>query len=459
MISPLESRILDANSEYLGTSVRALMENAGKALAEFLEDTTSGRILFICGSGNNGGDGYAAYRHLSHRADICAFRRPRSPLCVEMSESVDTIDFESLDAGSYEAIVDCVLGTGPSGKIRDEYARYVRWINSCGTKIVACDVPTGFGTDECVHADATVTFHDMKEGMDEAVCGTIVICDIGIPEEAGTMVGKGDFLRYPVPSDDSHKGQNGRLVIVGGGPYIGAPVMAALASLRVGTDLVTVFTPRRSFIPIASYSPSYMVRCLGNDVLDPSDVDVIVEACGKADALLIGPGLGTDRATAEAVRSITGSVDIPIVIDADGITCISGSIPDGKNIIFTPHSAELSRLTDTRMPDDEEVSAFCKKNGCVVLRKGHVDTIYGNNGRMRRNSTGSPGMTVGGTGDVLAGTVAGLVAKGMDPFDAACLGAHICGLAGERSFDRNSYGMTAVDVIDNIGPVLKDGLR
>lgn len=455
MITAMDSRVLDANSEALGVSVETLMRNAGSALAEYAGKLSEKRILFICGSGNNGGDGYAAYLLLKDRADVCAFREPKSQLCKKMSDGVPTVPFDGIDLDRYDVIVDCVLGTGPSGELRPEYREYVRFVNASGKKVVACDIPTGFGTSEQVEPYATVTFHDEKEGM-SGRCGIIEVRDIGIPEEASTYLGKGDFLRYPVPKSDSHKGQNGRLIIVGGGPYIGAPIMAAMASLRAGTDLVTVMTPKASFIPISSFSPAYMVKCLSGNVLNAKDVETIVEACSNADALLIGPGLGRSEETVAAVREILAKTDVPAVVDADGITCMAGAIPEGRGLVFTPHEREFSRLVGEGASDDD-AQKFCG-NGHVVLRKGPVDRIYSGD-RIRFNRTGSPGMTVGGTGDVLAGTVAGLLAKGIDGFDAACLAAYICGLAGERAFDRNSYGMTATDVIDGIGPVLKEGLE
>ena len=457
MITALDSRVLDANSEALGVSVETLMENAGSALADFVAKESSGRILFICGSGNNGGDGYAAHRILKDGSDVCAFREPKTPLCRKMADGITTIPYEQLDLAQYDVVVDCVLGTGVSGTLRPEYLRYINDLNSSGKKIVSCDVPTGFGTENSIKPYATVTFHDEKEGMGIG-CGIVKVCDIGIPKNAETIIGKGDFLRYPVPKDDSHKGQNGRLVIIGGGPYVGAPIMAALASLRAGTDLVTVMTPKASFIPIASYSPSYMVRCLNGQSLCMDDVDSVIEACDRADAMLIGPGLGTSEETAEAVRAIIEGTKVPAAVDADGITCIAGHVPKGRGLVFTPHAAELSRLLGKKDASDEDVSSYCKEYGCTVLRKGQIDKIYCAD-RLRMNRTGSPGMTVGGTGDVLAGTTAGLLAKGMSKFDAACLGAYICGLAGERAFGKQSYGMTATDVIDNIGQVLKDGLE
>lgn len=453
----LDSRVLDANSEALGVSVETLMANAGRALASAVRELTEGRALIICGSGNNGGDGYAAYAHLKDITDVCRFREPKSPLCRRMSENVASVPYEIVDLDQYDLIVDCVLGTGPEGKLREEYIHYIDRLNASGKRVLSCDVPTGFGTDTMVKPYMTVTFHDEKEGMGDG-CGIVRVCDIGIPEEAYSVVGKGDFIRYPVPDPDSHKGQNGRLVIIAGGPYVGAPIMAAMASLRVGTDLVTVMTPRPSFIPIASYSPAYMVRRLSGDVLCTDDVEGIVSACSKADALLIGPGLGTAPETADAVVEILSKTDVPAIIDADGITCVAGRLPKRKGMIFTPHSAEIDRLTGIKNVSDAQASEFASANGCVILRKGPTDRIFFD-GKVRSNRAGSPGMTVGGTGDVLAGTVAGLVSKGMRGFDAACLAAYICGKAGEKAFEKDSYGMTATDVIASIGAVLKEGLE
>ena len=158
MITALDSRVLDANSEALGISVETLMRNAGSALASVVSEI-QGRILFICGSGNNGGDGYAAYRSVKDRADVCAFREPKSGLCRKMAEGIETIPFEKIDLGRYDVLVDCVLGTGPSGELKPEYKEYVRFVNSSGKKVVACDIPTGFGTSEQAEPDVTVTFH------------------------------------------------------------------------------------------------------------------------------------------------------------------------------------------------------------------------------------------------------------------------------------------------------------
>lgn len=454
----MESKILDRNSECLGISVESLMENAGRELANAVDTFAVGRILFVCGSGNNGGDGYAASAYLRSGADYCAFREPRSELCIRMSKRVDNVPYDDDIMSGYDTIVDCVLGTGVEGELRPHYLEYIERLNSLGKTVISCDVPSGLGCSDCVRANVTVTFHDVKTGMDEDVCGRILIADIGIPDEARSRVNRGDFLRYPIPRKDSHKGQNGRLVIVGGGPYVGAPVCAAMAAVRAGADLVTLFTPRRSFVPIAAMSSSFIVKELGSEYLSPEDLSKITEACGNADALLIGPGIGRlEPGVQEATRTIVRNIDIPIVIDADGITNVSGWVVPRKDMLFTPHSRELARLLGRDGASDEEISSFCG-DGAVVLRKGMVDRIYSKD-EVRHNTSGCAGMTVGGTGDVLAGIVAALLSKGMSAFDSACLGAHICGLAGEMAFEEHSFGMSAEDVISHIGHVLKEGLE
>ncbi len=452
MISPLDSRVLDANSEALGINVDELMVNAGEALADVITDMFSGKkILFVCGTGNNGGDGYVAARLLD--ADVAFFKEPKTMPAMNAFRKIENrpMIFDEKLLSDYDVIVDCVLGTGVSGDVREPYAGYIDSVNRSGKTVIACDVPSGFGTSRTVKADMTVTFHDIKEGMDERFCGNIIIADIGIPPEAYDLVGRGDVLRYPVPGKDSHKGENGRLLIIGGGPYTGAPAMAGMAALRIGADLVHIATPESSFLAIASASPSFIVHRLPGNRLDIGSVDALIEMSQKVDSVLIGPGLGSDDSTKKAVIEFVMRCDRPIVVDADAITALSGNIPK-KNIIFTPHRGEYRTLADGKDPKDA-----ASEIGCVIVLKGPEDIITDGT-KVRRNASGTPAMTVGGTGDVLAGAISGLLSKGMTPFDAGCLGAYICGRAGEMGFDEFSYGLVATDVIDNIARVLREEL-
>ncbi len=351
----------------------------------------------------------------------------------------------------FDVVVDCALGTGISGEVKEPYLGFIRDVNRSEAFVVSADVPSGFGTATAVEPDATVTFHDVKTGMD-CGCGRIVVADIGIPEDAWRKVGPGDMIRYPVPSPASHKGNNGRLMVIGGGPYFGAPAMSAMAALRIGADIVRVFTPESSYREVAAASPVLMATRLPGDRLDDSSVDMLLEESRGYDAVLIGPGLGSSEETAKAVARFIRGCGRPMTIDADAISAVKGlemKVP----AVLTPHAREFSRISEGRTPD-ETASAM----KAVILLKGKDDVVT-DGGRTRVNATGTPAMTGAGTGDVLAGATAGLLAKGMDAFDAACLAAYICGKAGEEAFESKSFGLIATDVIDAIPTVLRKGLR
>ena len=449
MIRPIDSAVMDANAEVMGIKVCDLMENAGSALSEVIGDMfPDAKVLFVCGPGNNGGDGYVAARIMG--ADVMSLAEPKTSLAKEQADKIDHRKFDASVLSDYDVIVDCALGTGLHGKLKAPYDSYVDAINEFDGIVVSCDIPSGFGTDKAIIPDVTVTFHDIKEGMDTDNSGTIFVMDIGMPQKAYDIIGKGDMKRYPVPKDDSHKGQNGRLLVIGGGPYIGAPAMSSLAALRVGTDLVHIATPEQSFQGICSVSPAFIMHKLSGDVLTEEHLNQLSELVKDADAVLIGPGLGRDERTIAAVRKFVKKCKKPMVIDADAITAMADSgIVKDTPMIYTPHHSEFKRLSSKKDPADA-----ANDLGAVVVLKGKEDIITDGT-RTRRNVTGTSGMTVGGTGDVLAGTIAGLLSKGMDAFDAGCLGAYVCGRAGELSFDEFSYGMLPTDMIDNIGRVLR----
>ena len=461
MITPLDSRVMDANAEALGVSVKELMGNAGRAVAEFLKETYPGkRYAFFCGHGNNGGDGFAAASLLpKERVKVFCITSPdriRSPVVRGYMERTGKSPRQSdLDDTDFDVLVDCGLGTGLSGNLRPEYADYVRFANSFNGPKVAVDVPTGLGTDISVKADITIALHEVKTGMNEENCGRIVVKDIGMPDKAFAETGPGDMLRYPVPAPGSHKGANGSLLVIGGGPYFGAPAMAAMAALRTGTDLVTVAAPESVFHEIAAASPVLMIEKLPGDHVDTCHLDRLLEMAANSTAVLIGPGLGKNEGTQALVRMFVRKCPVPIAIDADGLNALGKDFkaPNG-NIVLTPHAKEFERLGGNR----ENVPDGARNLGCTVLFKGRID-IISNGDRTKFNNTGCAGMTGAGTGDVLAGITAALLSKGMSAFDAACLAAYISGKAGELAFVEKSYGMIATDVIDCIPEVLREGLK
>jgi len=462
MMDHFDSRILDINSEVFGVTVNDLMDNAGTALADVVRDMFRGkRILVVCGNGNNGGDGLAAAYHLLGENVTVALLSSPDRIKSEASKLrlgmlIMPKQFSELSVDDYDVVVDCVLGTGVRDEVYGDVADYIFKVNTFVGAVVSADIPTGFGTSKAIVPDVTVTFHDIKEGMNENNCGTIIVADIGIPPDAAFFVGPGDMLRYPIPEDWSHKGQNGRLLIVGGGPYIGAPALAAMAAQRIGVDLVRIATPKRSFIQISSMSPTFITFELSGDVVNEDDVPMLIEMSSNVDAVLIGPGIGTDERTVSAMKKFARSCKVPMIVDADAIAPLT-SYRFKTPVIFTPNGKEMDRMLEISGEEFGEGLAKKFKNA-VIVAKGEKDMIT-NGTRTRCNDTGCPAMTIGGTGDALAGIVAGLVSKGVDIFNAGCLGAYICGLAGEYAFMDCSYGMTALDLIECIPFVLKDHLE
>ena len=457
-MSPQDSRVMDANAEALGVSVTELMGNAGRAVADFLDERFRGkRVLFVCGPGNNGGDGFAAASLMDPSTVSVALLKKPSDIHTDAAWHFYSqlrcpiLEYSKVDLDSYDVIVDCALGTGMKGNVREPYRGFIAATEGRGN-VVSVDVPSGLGSDVSVLPVATVTFHDMKEGMTRENSGEIVISDIGIPAEAVDVVGPGDMLRYPVPGRDSHKGENGRLMIIAGGPYFGAPMMASMSALRVGTDMVRLYVPESVHQQVSSASPVLMVTALPGDRLTCGSVDLLLEESAGYDAVLIGPGLGTDPDTREAVRRFVSGCARPMVIDADGLTAVAGMTFDG-NVVLTPHRREFRNLGGSCCPNE-----LAEKLNATVLLKGANDEISDGR-RTRLNRTGTPAMTGAGTGDVLAGAVAGLLAKGMTPFDSACLAAYICGKAGEYAFTDKSYGLIATDIVEEIPHVLRDLLR
>jgi len=345
------------------------------------------------------------------------------------------------------------------------------------------DVPTGFGCNIAIKPNYTVTFHDIKEGMNEKNSGKIIVVDIGIPKKAVDFVGPGELVTYyPIPKKDSHKGDNGRVLVIGGGPYIGAPALSAFAALRTGSDLVFVVTPKKaakaitSFSPllikpeelakeIAKFSPNLIVGELNDyEILTPEDIEIIENYIPKIDSVVIGPGLGSNKKTKDAVEKIIlkcAKRGKSLVIDADAIQVV-GKKPEiikYTETVITPHAGEFKELTNTKLDDKLEhrkkkEEEWSKKLGVTILLKGPID-IISDGKQTKLNDIHNPAMTVGGTGDVLAGIIGGLLSKGVESFNAARIGAFLNGYAGNFAFKNKSYGLIATDIIEEIPNVLK----
>jgi NAD(P)H-hydrate epimerase len=506
MISVNEVKVLDINSEFFGVPTITLMENAGKNVAYFINKKLKlqeKNIIIFCGTGNNGGDGFVAGRYLSKDHNITIYLTGKNS---EIKTNISKKNFKKIqntkikfyDTNSKlkiedlisknNIIIDSMLGIGLSGNLREPYSKIVKKINVSKNKtIISIDVPTGLGTNMSIKPHYTITFHDIKKGMNNSNCGTIQIVDIGIPKKAIDYVGPGElFTYYPIPKKDSHKGENGRLLIVGGGPYLGAPALSSYAAQRTGIDLIYIAVPKkvaraitvntfkqikpeRLAKDILKLSPTLIIKELNDEnKLIENDVKIIESFLHKSDSLLIGPGLGSDNETQKAVKKIITLFiknNKSIIIDADAIKVIGKNLDIIKNskTVLTPHTGEFKELTGINLSNDlqermKNVETWAKKLDITILLKGPVD-IISNGKETKLNDVHNESMTVGGTGDVLAGIVGALLSKCISPYNSARIGIFINGIAGNMAFKKRSYGLIATDIIDEIPNVLIKFLR
>jgi len=352
-----------------------------------------------------------------------------------------------------------MLGTGVTGALREPEATAAAAIDDADATVVSVDVPSGVDANTgeaaagAVDADRVVTFHDAKPGLD-AVDADVTVADIGIPDAAETVVGPGD-LTFLERDPTAHKGDFGRVLVIGGGPYTGAPALAARASLRAGADLAYVACPANVADTVQGYGESLIVRPLAGDLVGTAHVDPLLDYATTVDTVVLGPGLGDADGTRETVRQFLGSYDGRVVVDADALAEVP-SVDTDADLLCTPHRGELAGMggPDADGSDDfaAAVAEFAAEVDATLLVKGPEDLIADGE-TTRRNRTGNPGMTVGGTGDVLAG-VAGALACAQPLDRAGAIAAYANGLAGDRVVDRQGYGLLPTDLIDELPGVL-----
>ena len=461
-ISSEEMHSLDMNCAYFGLIPLQLMENAGAALAHEVKASSPGkRIAIVAGRGNNGGDAFVAARHLvgfevttyhlGRSRDIATEEAKRNWEILKRlgHDLVEVADAGDLNLKNCDLVVDAIFGTGVRGPVKGLEAAAIDIINQSGKPILSVDVPSGMGTNKAVRADIVVTFHRPKPGL----VGEVKVVDIGIPPEAEFFVGPGDLWLVGKRTPESHKGDSGRILVIGGGPYTGAPALTAMAALRAGADIVTVATPRSASATVAGFSPNLIVRELSQDHLCLQDLELLKDQILRHDVVVMGMGLGRNPETIEALAKI-----IPLckktVIDADALQ------PDlSLKGIVTPHAGEFQRISGVLLSDAgyrervEPLKAYAREKGLVVLLKGKVDLISDGEA-VRANTTGNPGMTVGGTGDVLAGVTAAFYAR-TSAMRAATAAAFVNGKAGDLVYLEKDFGMVATDVIEKIPEAMR----
>lgn len=483
MISTDRMAAIDANAAALGVPRKQLMESSGNAVARVVRSVAEPgeSVELVCGRGNNGGDASVAARFLSgYDVTVHLLGRPESITTDIAGENWETlvnagiptesvVDAGSLEFGTADVVVDAMLGTGISGALRDPERTAAERINDAGearATVVSVDVPSGIDADTgapaggadavAVDADHVVTFHDEKPGLG-SLSVELTVADIGIPEAAERFTGPGDLLGIGRASD-SHKGENGEVLVVGGGPYTGAPTLSARAALRAGADLVRVACPAAVAREVQGFSENLIVHGLSGETLGPSHLARIRELAADHDTVVFGPGLGDAEATLSFVREFLAEHEGRIVVDADALRVVP-DMETSAELICTPHQGELEAMGGKTAADPDDraalVGEFAADLGHTLLVKGAVDVVASPDGEVRLNRTGNPGMTVGGTGDVLAGTVGALAAT-TDPFEAAATGAYANGLAGDSAAETNGDGLVATDLIDRLPQALYD---
>lgn len=489
-ITSAEMKILEENCFYLGVSPRILMESAGKSVAENVGEGKN--VLVVAGLGNNGGDGFVAARYLAslgRNVNVLLIGRPERIRTQEARRNFEILrkmeysiniyfinDSSELKRYDYlfnnaDIIIDAIFGTGVRGKIREPYASVIRRINESKAFKVSVDVPSGLDPDTgiihdiCVKPDITITFHGIKTGLvkNKEICGKIIVANIGIPIDAELFVGPGDVRSIVSPRNPlAKKGDFGRVLVIGGSyRYSGAPVLTGLAALRTGADIVIIATPSIVANTIRAFSPNLIVYSLKGECLNTGHIDILLKFLEKIDVVAIGPGLGLEDETKNAVIEFLSRTSKPAVIDADALKALSGkiNIVSGKEVVLTPHAGEFRIVTGISVGDDwrqrmKYVEDIARKYNITILLKGHYD-IISNGKNTKVNRTGTPAMTVGGTGDVLTGITATLLAQSNNPFRSACAAAFINGLAGMLAEEKMGPHIVATDVIDNIPHAFK----
>ncbi len=491
---PSEQRALDewAISER-GIPSLELMERAGAGLAALVaERSLSGPVAVVCGKGNNGGDGLVAARLLRERGRevrVLTLSEP-SELRGDAAHNLERLPGEGPERFSpaglegAAAIIDAILGTGFSGEPREPAAGAIEAINDAGAVVVACDVPSGVNgsTGEiegaAVHADATATFHASKPGLwiapgkDHA--GEVRVVQIGIPsggpgEPQIGLIKPSVLAAIPRRGRESTKFAAGSVLVFGGSTGLtGAPCMAAEAAMRAGAGYVTALVPRSLNLIFEVRLLEVMTAPLPDE--DGSLTTASLKEAGarleRADALILGPGLGREDQTLEAARQLAASAAVPLLLDADGLNAHAGAVDSlaerQQPTVLTPHAGELARLLGS---DSAAVAAKRLQSArraatvaqAVIVLKGDDTLVAHPDGRVGVSRGGASALATAGTGDVLSGVSGAFLAKGMDPFHAACAAVFVHARAGRLAArEIGSEGVVASDVIARLPAALAD---
>lgn len=503
LVTANEMREMDRKTmESFGLPGRLLMENAGQGATRILKnhftDLAQKNIAVLAGSGNNGGDGFVMARYLSQmgvavtvyllahasaaKGDAKENLNLLAPLGIPVIEIHDKSLFEKHKTAlrHHDIYIDAILGTGLKSAVRGIFKDTIEFLNNSDKPVFAVDIPSGLDTDTgqphgtSINAQITATFAFPKIGHvlfpGASYTGILEIVDIGIPPHIAESVAPSQYLltenrvrKYMQPRPpDAHKGTTGHLLVLSGSPgKTGAAALTAMSAMRSGAGLVTLGIPA-SLNPILEIQTTEVMTCpLPEDKtgrLSDSSLNRIKDLWEGKKCIAIGPGLGVTNGTKKLVSKIIRECDIPLVIDADGLTCIEGNTTLLKNnnspTILTPHPGEMARLTGasvTSIQKDRITSAriFAQTFNVHLVLKGARTVVAHPNGNIFVNTTGNSGMASGGMGDVLTGIIAGFVTQGYAPEAATHMGVYLHGaVADTLSKEYGPIGFLATDIID-----------
>ena len=487
-----------------------LMENAGRGAADLISsafpDLQNRKIAVVAGKGNNGGDGFVIARHLfNHGISVKVFllTDPKalrgdseinyhifSRMKGEVIPIPSSKDYQKLkkDLERFDLLIDAIFGTGLDAEVRGYYREVIDHLNTLQKPIVAIDIPSGLDANTgkplgtAIRASLTITFglpkigHLVSPGSDYA--GTLKVIDISIPkrlveeEKIQTYLLEDEEIRRwlsPPRRPDTHKGDYGHLLVIAGSVgKTGAAAMASEAALRMGAGLVTLAIPKSLNAIMAVKLTEVMTEPLPEtpkQTLSLRAFNSILRLCENKSAVIIGPGIGTFKETQSLVIKLIKTLNLPVVVDADGLTALATQpkfLPvANRSLILTPHPGEMARLIQSGVKDVQEdrigISRnFSQSRQVHLVLKGHRTLITTPKGEVFINPTGNPGMASGGTGDVLTGMIGGLISQGFEILPSLQIAVYLHGLAGDKVIsERGEKSLVATEIIEKIPTLLQ----
>ena len=519
IVTAAEMRAIDrATSERFAVPSLTLMENAGAGVVEhaLAHHGAAQKMVVFCGKGNNGGDGFVAAR-LLHRAgktvqvilladpaelkgDAAAMygKLPVPAIIIHSSEELKSDRLQSALAA--DLCLDAILGTGFKPPVSGLYAEAIATMNAAPGPVMAVDIPSGADADAMApqkgiiaRADSIITFTAPRPAhvFSSLSVGPTVVADIGSPEEAIVsslnlnVITARDFasLIDQRPAE-SNKGNYGHVLVVGGSlGKAGAPAMAGMSALRAGTGLATVATPKSMLSTVAGFHPEVMTEPLpetAEGTISASAADRLQTLAKGKSVLAIGPGISRVPETSSFVRALVAQSQAPVVLDADGLNAFEGRADEltgkGRLLVITPHPGEMARLAGCSIAEVQKdrlgvARRFAREHELMVVLKGHRTLVVQPDGEVWVNTTGNPGMSTGGTGDILTGMVAAMIAQKMiaqtktaqNPNGArlaVCAAVHLHGLAGDVMRESvGEHSMVATDLLRGLPEAFRRAQR